>query len=243
MGLEQMIPRRKSVRSYEATPVRGEMLENIRSFLNEAKPLYPEIRVAFEIMNKDEIKCIFPWTPSQVISVYSEPVDGALENAGFLLQQLDLYLQSMGMGSCWLGMGRVDEKSAVAGRDDGLEFVIMMGFGYPKGDIQRKGIQEFKRRSLEDISDVPDEGLEPARLAPSSVNSQPWYFLHEGETVHVYCVKHGWFSAKMLRDMNRIDIGICLAHIYLANRETFAFSRRESVPGKKGYEYMGSFTR
>ena len=33
---------------------------------------------------------------------------------------------------------------------------------------------------------------------------------------------------KMLMDMNRIDVGICLAHLYVCNKESFAFFRAPS---------------
>lgn len=49
----------------------------------------------------------------------------------------------------------------------------------------------FKRKSMEQITDRPDAKLEPARLAPSAVNSQPWFFAHEGDTIHVWCSKKG----------------------------------------------------
>lgn len=70
--------------------------------------------------------------------------------------------------------------------------------------------------SLEQITDKPDPRLEPARLAPSAVNGQPWYFAHEGETIHIYCNKKG----------SPLDAGIALAHLYVANMESFRFSRQ-----------------
>ena len=72
-------------------------------------------------------------------------------------------------------------------------------------------------------------------MAPSSVNSQPWYFTHEGDTIHAYCTK-----ASIIPDMNRIDMGIALAHMYVANPETFRFFRAETPPEKPGYAYIGS---
>ena len=42
--------------------------------------------------------------------------------------------------------------------------------------------------------------------------------------------------------MNRIDMGIVLAHLYVANEESFRFFKAENAPGVPGYGYIGSFT-
>ncbi len=241
MELYEMIYRRKSVRSFENKPVDAEILKKINDFTENIHPLYPDIKVCTEIVDRENIKCILPWVTKQLIAIYSESKEGALENVGFMFQQLDLYMQSIGLGVCWLGMGRMNSKYVLENKNDNMKFVIMLAFGYPKGDATRADVNEFKRRALTEISDVPDEKLEPARLAPSSVNSQPWYFTHEGETIHTYCAKQGIFS-KILGDMNRIDIGICLAHMYVANSETFCFFKADNPKEIKDYAYMGSFT-
>ena len=231
MTLQEMIFHRKSCRSFTGCPVDADMIESILSF--DPKPLYPEINVRMDIVSRDKVKCICPWTTPQVIAVYSEESDGYLENVGFLFQQLDLYLQTLGLGVCWLGMGRMNPKNAP--EVDGMKFVIMLAFGYPKGDQLRHDLKGFKRKSMAQISDKPDPRLEPARLAPSSINSQPWYFTHEGDRIHVFS------TAKSIAGyMNRIDIGITLAHLYVANEETFRFFHAKQAVTPPGYHYIGS---
>ena len=125
--------------------------------------------------------------------------------------------------------------------EDGLQFTMMLAFGHPKVAPHRVAA-EFKCKSLAEISDMADERLEPARLAPSSVNSQPWYFTHEGDKIHAYCALQGFLKAKMLGDMNQIDMGIALAHMYVANEDTFHFFKDDNAKTIKGYAYIGSFT-
>lgn len=233
MTLNDMIYHRKSCRSYAGVPVDSAMLETIKAF--PVKSLYPEIKVRWEIVLKNQVRSIFPWTPPQLITVYSQEKEGWLENVGFMLQQLDLYLQSLGLGACWLGLGRMKAKSAQS--VEGMEFVIILAFGHPKGEQRRHNGQDFKRKALEQISDQADPRLEPARLAPSAVNSQPWYFLHEGDTIHAYRIHSG-----RLAYMNQIDMGIALAHLYVANPETFRFFKTENTPVMPGYDYTGSVT-
>ena len=221
-----MIFQRKSCRSFTGKAVDGEMLEKILSF--KPKALYPQLKVRMDIVSRDQVKCLCPWTTPQLIAIYSEEADGHLENIGFLFQQMDLYLQTLGLGVCWLGMGRMNPKATA--QVEGMKFVIMLAFGHPKGDSLRHDGKGFKRKSLLQITDTPDVRLEPARLAPSAVNSQPWYFTHGEDAIHVHCSKRG----------SRLDAGIALAHLYVANETSFRFFRAENVPEVPGFGYIGS---
>jgi len=243
MNLNDLIYRRKSTRSYTNIPVDDATIQKIQEFTTTIKPLYPDIKVRSEIVSRENVKCICPWTTPQLITIFTEDKEGALVNVGFMFQQLDLYLHSIGLGVCWLGMGKLSAQGIVETKnDDGLEFVMMLAFGEPKGELYRSSTGEFKRKSLAEISDEQDERLEPARFAPSSVNSQPWYFTHEGDTIHAYCALQGFLKAKTLGDMNQIDMGIALAHMYVANEDTFRFFKADGVKELKGYAYIGTFT-
>ncbi len=240
MTLKETIYRRKSVRSYTEEVPDGAILDKIRDFLDGLVPLYPEIRVGAEIVGREEIRTIFPWIGDSVVAVFSEEADGMFENIGFMFQQLDLFLQSIGLGCCWLGIGKVAKNAPCREKFPGMKYVIMLSFGYPKGKTLRSGAEDFRRRTLEEISDIADPRLEAARLAPSSVNSQPWYFVHQGDVIHTFCSFSGTIR-KVPKYMNLIDIGIALAHIYVENMETFEFFKVDNPPEKLGYKYVGSF--
>lgn len=237
MTLQETIYRRRSVRSYTGTPVSNSDLEIILSFFRNAKPLFPHISVQTRIVSKEQVRFYFPWKTPQLLAIFSETKPGYLENVGFLCQQADLFLQSMGLGSCWLGLGKLRD---VGIEVDGMEFVILIAFGHTNEPL-RKGIDDFRRKPMEEISDRADERLEPARLAPSSTNSQPWYFTHEGGNIHVYRTETGLLRHKMLGKMNQIDIGIALAHLYLANPDSFRFEKI-NAPELKGHAYCGTVT-
>ena len=226
MTLNEMIYHRKSCRQFTGKPVDGSMIEKILSF--DPKPLYPDIKVRMDIVSRDKVKCICPWTTPQLIAIYSEETDGYLENIGFLFQQMDLYLQTLGLGVCWLGMGKMNPRTTT--EVTGMKFVIMLAFGHPKGDQLRHDLKGFKRKPMERITYKSDPWLEAARLAPSAVNSQPWYFTHEGDTIHVYCSRKG----------SKLDAGIALAHLYVANKETFCFFNAEHTQDLQGFGYIGS---
>ena len=233
----EMITKRKSVRSYTDQPVPEEIWEKLRNF--RMKPLYPEIGVKWEIVDRDDIRCMLKFITPKMIAIYSVKKDGYLENAGFMFQQMDLYLQSLGLGVCWLGMGKPNARVAEA--VPGMDFVILLTVGYPDEDF-RNGPEDFKREPMESITDQADPRLEPARLAPSSCNSQPWYFRHDGDVIHVFWDQKSLLTRKVLAYFNPIDIGITLAHLYVTNPDTFRFFRTEGVSTPKGFVYMGSIT-
>ena len=228
MTLNEMIYQRKSCRSFTDRPVDAEMIEAIRSF--EPKPLYPRIKFRMEIVSWDKIRHVCPcaWTASQVIVMYSEETEGYPENSGFLLQQTDLYLQTLGLGVCWFGIGRLKDETVPAA--DGMKFIIMLAFGYPEGDQLRHDLRDFNRKPMAQITDKIDPRLESARLAPSACNSQPWYFTHDADVIHVHCSREG----------GGLHAGIALAHLYVENQERFRFFKTEHMTDLPGYGYIGS---
>lgn len=241
--MKEIICKRKSTRAFTDIPIDDIVKAKIQEFIKTIKPLYPQIRISLEIVESGDIKTLMPWKTPQFIAIFSEEKDGARENAGFMGQQLDLYLQSIGLGACWIGMGYYDPRDeSEKERADGLKSMIVIAFGNAKGNIYRNGAADFRRKALEEIMDTADERLEPARLAPSATNDQPWYFVHEEDAIHAYCIVHGPIKRRTLAKMNRIDMGIALAHMYVSNPDTFRFFIVDDPKKVEGYYYMGSFT-
>ena len=239
--MKNLIYKRKSVRKYTGEPVDSDTVAKILEFCDQAKPLDPEIQVKAMVVNREQVRFYLPWKTPQLLAIFSENKPGYLENVGFMFQQLDLYLQSLGLGACWLGLGKVREAVDLH-VDEGMEFVILLAFGYPDGDVAKKGPSQIRRKSLAEIADREDPRWEPARRAPSSTNSQPWQFFHREQTIDAYCSQAGKLRHKLLGEMNKIDMGIALAHMYVENPDTFRFFREEDPPEYPDYGYIGSFT-
>ncbi len=237
MTPREMIDRRRSVRSYTDEPLTPALREEVLSYLAAIPPLSEGFRLHAEMIGRRAARCTIPmpWLPEDILSVYAGEDVPSLVGVGFALGKLDLYLQSIGLGACWLGVGRPKTKT----EEDGLSFAVMMAIGHPKDVPLREGAADFRRRSLAEISDIPDARLEPARLAPSAVNGQPWYFTHGEDRIHVFCTER---RSLILHDMQRMDIGIALAHLSVTHPDTFTFCRTTPVPEKKGYAYIGSVT-
>jgi hypothetical protein len=58
--------------------------------------------------------------------------------------------------------------------------------------------------------------LEMVRLAPSASNRQPWRCCKQGQTVHFYLLRFPGYRAVTPTDLQRIDMGIAMAHFDLA---------------------------
>ena len=88
------------------------------------KRLLPEIRTAIRIVPSGEVN--FKRDAEYCILIYSEKKGNYLMNAGYIGEQLDLWLVSHNIGSLWFGIGKPDEPSY-----DEMEFVIMLGVARP----------------------------------------------------------------------------------------------------------------
>ena len=100
----------------------------------------------------------------------------------------------------------------------------------------------LRRKSLDEISDNSDEKLVPAQFAPSASNTQPWYFTHNDDgSYDLYRVKLGRLRNRFYKKWNKIDTGIALAHLYVANEDSFRFYMKDNPKELKGLFYAGSF--
>ena len=230
--LSEMIYKRRSVRKYKKGALSEERKGAIKAAIAELVPLYPDIRCELSLVCRADVRTLMPWMPEDAVAVYTDSSDGALENAGFMLEQLDLAVQAMGLGSCWVGLGRVKNKSIIP---EGLDCVMLLALGETEL-AERSSAADFKRKALADISDSADTRLEAARLAPSSVNSQPWYFVEAEGGYDVY--KLSLVRTSGLSRMNVIDVGIALAHLFVSYPESFRAERRLPAPTREGGVYI-----
>ncbi len=198
---------RRSVRKYDNAPLTEEALAQLQEFIGALTPLKPEIKTEIKLLRQGEIKTNAP----HAVCLYSEEKEGHLMNAGFLMEQIDLYLSSKNIGACWLGLTKPDKNKVSA--PAGMSWAATLCFGTPAQPMHREEISQFNRKRLNEISDITDlfHILEAVRIAPSSQNMQPWYYGGTAENIIVSRKKNLLFGK-----MNQIDIGISLCCFYLS---------------------------
>ena len=181
--------------------------------------LYPEIRTAIRIVPAEKIN--FKRDAEYCILIYSEKKENYLMNAGYIGQQLDLWLVSHGIGSLWFGIGKPDEPTF-----EGLDYVIMLAVRKISDETKfRKDMYKAARKPLDEVWSGDDPGVaDVARFAPSACNSQPWYVESKNGELTVFRYKKagkiGILTATAASYFNRIDIGIylCILEICLEKK-------------------------
>ena len=122
--------------------VSEEELKSIEEAYKSFEPLYPDIRTAIRILPAKKVN--FKRDAEYCILIYSEKKDNYLMNAGYVGEQLDLWLVDHNIGSLWFGIGKADEASY-----DGLGYVIMIAI-HKVNDLSlyRKDMFKAKRKAL-----------------------------------------------------------------------------------------------
>ena len=221
---------RKSIRRYDAAqPLTPEQLAAVKAEMAKAVPLLPGEQYRLELGAAKE-----GWR----VYGYCENTPLSNANLGFVMQQLDLALYSQGLGRLWYGFGR-DPKDKSAPK--GLSYAICLKVGVAAEPLARESADEFTRKPIEKVTDDPalQALFEPVRLAPSAMNSQPWFFTARCGGIHAWR-KHALIKVQIGR-MNQVDMGIALCHAALALGHAgkgFAVEVDAPADEVKGYDYL-----
>ena len=101
--LYQSIFRRRSIRRYDMTPLEASVIDEVSKLIPSLKPLY-DIKIHISLVPGNTIRGMMAVRSPHYLILSSEKKDGYLENAGFILQQMDLaILHGAGLllgGSC-----------------------------------------------------------------------------------------------------------------------------------------------
>lgn len=260
MDLFDEIVRRKSVRRYSKQRVMSITLNEVEDYIENVERLYKDINLQINLVHDGEkiykimrgvVGSIGRISAPHYIAITSEEKEGYLENAGYAVEKVVLMLTSLGVATCWLG-GHVEDEmlQGTLGLSVNQKAIALIALGYPEksDNFTRKDSSEAKRKNfseivLGDIKDGWHDVIEAARLAPSAANSQPWRFVQDKSSVHVYMAENkNFITKKFLGNINRVDIGIALGHMDIAAKHFGKNSKIKKVKADKieGCEYIAS---
>ena len=141
---------------------------------------------------------------------------GMDEEIGYFGQRLVLFVQTLGLNTCWAKMSY--KKGSVQGEvKQGEKRYIVIALGY--GETQGNGRKTKPADKLSNISEASPEwfkkGVEAAQLAPTAINQQAFYLRQEGSSV-----KAKTFLG--LPSLAKMDLGIVKYNFEVAaGRENF----------------------
>lgn len=232
MDLYDAIAQRQSCRKYDMQPLPATFFPEMDAAIQGFDPLYPDVRLTHRIA--PGIKGRFGVTAPHYLVITGQGKAGEAESAGFLYEQLVLWLSARDIGSVWLGGSKATDAS---GGD-----IITIGFGRSTESIHRN-ISGFKRKPMAEITNAPDNPcLEAVHLAPSGINLQPWYFDRQADgSLLLYRQKLKPPYSLIYKHVD-LDMGIALCHYALAAKhlgKPFSFARSTQGAEKKGYTPFG----
>jgi len=222
-----IIFKRKSVRKFDGALVLSDGdMSDIKDEIERFSPLQKDIDVRFNIVKREQTTARFG---SNCLLMYSEKKPLYLLNAGYMLEQMDLFMASKNIGVCWYGLGKTKEKTF-----DGLDYVIMLAFGKSAEGDFRKNPDELNRKNTQDIwhGEFDSDVKLAVRAAPSACNSQPWKIESaDGKiTVSRDTKVRSIIPRSMLSYFNSIDMGICLDFLETAlDHKGYKFERTLEV--------------
>ena len=215
---------RRSVRKYKMEPLEAEVLEKLRKMIDNVSMLDSSCRVEIEIFEnlgkKSLAKGLLKSDAPYYLIVYCDDTPGAYRNAGYVAEQLVLYMTGKEIGTCYLGGSKIGPKEK-----NGMKQFLVIAFGTAEGTLYRD-MEEAHRHPLSHFCTYKDEPgeylkkiLKAARMAPSSMNTQPWRFIVYADRIYVFMKKEAIPQPKMFTNMRHFDMGIMLSHIMLAAEE------------------------
>ena len=223
MNLYEAVYARKSVRCFAKEAVSGKTIESIRKFYQEMEGLFGGIETELVILENRKEKRSFMGFASvkapYYLALYTSNQEKCMMNAGYVMQQLALYLCSRGLGSCFVGMNVL--RPRLRKRGDKI-LACLLAFGKSKGSYTRKPV-DARRQDLKELCIFKEKPrlwmtqlLEAARLAPSSMNSQPWRFVVYDNRIHIFSKKYG---VEKMKKWDEVNFGIMFANMMVVAEE------------------------
>lgn len=266
-SIKDVIRKRRSVRTFDEKPITAEDMQKLsEAFQKSDNPF--GIAVEFRFLDAKEHALTSPVLVGTdcYVAAKINRVQNYEVAFGYSFEKFCLYAEDLGIGTVMLGgtFNRGNFEKAIEVKENEV-MPVATPVGYPadkmsvREKLMRKGIKADERVPFETIffdgsfakGLTPDnagkfrDALEMLRLAPSAANKQPWRVVVCGDTVHFYEKKGKGMSNDAIGDLQKVDIGIGIAHFDLTLKESGMsgelFSSDPGFEVEESVEYIISY--
>ena len=181
MNYSALIQSRKSFREFTDKQVPYSLLETVRGYyLNDVRRLIPDIKTELYFFSTSTRAALegaagyhqFLIGAPQYLVLMSETHDLAHLNAGYVMEDLILKLEDLGLDSCWLTFSDSDAVKESLGIESELEVAAIVAFGYGKKTVKRL---QLNMRSMSDVDiQAKYRYMEPKRSVRDLVFVESW---------------------------------------------------------------------
>lgn len=265
--VNELIRMRRSVRTFDGV----RLTDGDRAFLEESVSSLTDpwgVPVEFRLLDAKEHGLSSPVIvgAQEYLAAKVERVDNYEIAFGYSFEKACLLALSRGIGTVMLAASlnrSAFEKAMDVGKNEVLPVASPVGYPTDKMSIRetlmRKGVKADLRKPFEELffdgsfekvltkdsAGVFAGALEAVRLAPSAANRQPWRAVADGDSLHFYEARS--MKDSPLGDIQKVDIGIALAHFDAVRREdgidgVFQFTK-PGAAAPANTQYIVSFRR
>ena len=189
MNYSALIQNRKSVREFTDKEIPFSTLQKIWEYYqNHVRRLVPEIQTELHFFGTSTRAALegaagynqFLVGAPQYLVLLSGKADQALENGGYVMEDLILKLTDLGLDSCWVTFTDSEEIKGTLGIASELDIVAIVAFGYGKKTTKRI---RLNIRSMSNVDIVAKyKYMEPKRSVHDMVFLNRWGNSHGLDT-------------------------------------------------------------
>ncbi|MDD3688173.1 MAG: nitroreductase family protein [Bacteroidales bacterium] len=245
----EAIKTRRSIRNYDKKPLPADLINTIKNLLENAEkgPFGNKPRFVFiekpAAREQEKVRLGtygFINNAAYFIGGCVEKFEFSEVDYGYSLERIIIELTNLGLGTCWVGgtFKRKDyEKLLKTTETETIPCITPVGFKAEKKSLrERLGLvltdgsirNDFNTMFFENDINNPiqfnpadsyHQALECVRRAPSAVNKQPWRIIKTDNRYHFYIMRDKMVGTTKATDLQKVDLGIALAHFKMALEE------------------------
>lgn len=208
MTEKEAILARHSVRNYIAKAIEADkvrLIEEKIGELNAEGDLHFQFKAdAGNTFNRLLNRAMGLGSAPSVIACVGRDTEDLDERVGYYGEKLVLYLQQMGLNTCWVGTFNRKNIGADVAPEERLVISIAVGYGENQGKERKSKTPDQVTAGRNERPEWFNEGVKMALLAPTAVNQQKFTIcLNEDESVSI--TDNGGV-------LSRVDLGIVKYH-------------------------------